>query len=86
MKIVRDPLHDIIRVEEDFIVQLLNSAAVQRLRRIRQLGLASLVFPGAEHSRFTHSLGVYHLASRLVRQLEEATAAHRSRTQSSTSR
>jgi HD superfamily phosphohydrolase len=72
VKVIRDPVHDIIRIEDEFILDLVNSSAMQRLRRIRQLGLAWLVYPGAEHSRFTHSLGVYHLADRVMRQLRGA--------------
>ena len=68
-KFIRDPIHDIIRIEDQFILELLDTAAMQRLRRIRQLGLAWMVYPGAEHSRFTHSLGVYHLAGRAMDQL-----------------
>lgn len=75
VKVIRDPVHDIIRLEEPFVLALVNSTAMQRLRRIRQLGLAWLVYPGAEHSRFTHSLGVYHLAERFLRQLEGAAKA-----------
>lgn len=67
-KIIRDPLHDLIRVDQ-FAYGLLQTPAFQRLRKIRQLGLAMLVYPGAEHSRFVHSLGAYHLARRVVRAL-----------------
>ena len=70
-KFIRDPIHDIIRIEDKFILQLLDTAAMQRLRRIRQLGMAHLVYPGAEHSRFTHSLGVYHLAGRAIHHLNQ---------------
>lgn len=69
-KVIRDPIHDLIRIEDQFILDLLDAAAVQRLRRIRQLGMAFLVYPGAEHSRFAHSLGVYHLAGRAIEQLQ----------------
>jgi len=72
-KFIRDPIHDIIRIDDPFILQLLDSAAMQRLRRVRQLGLGQMVYPGAEHSRFTHSLGVYHLASRMMTQIQQAT-------------
>lgn len=68
-KFIRDPIHDIIPIKDQFILDLLATPAMQRLRRIRQLGLAWLVYPGAEHSRFTHSLGVYHLAGRAMDQL-----------------
>ncbi|MCK4626626.1 MAG: HD domain-containing protein [Phycisphaerae bacterium] len=70
-KYIRDPVHDIIKITDQVILDLINSQPMQRLRRIRQLGVANLVFPGAEHSRFTHSLGVYHLARRMVNRLND---------------
>lgn len=75
-KFIRDPVHDIIRIHDRFVLDLIDTAAMQRLRRVRQLGLAWLVYPGAEHSRFTHSLGAYHLAGRVMHQLEDE-HAHR---------
>lgn len=73
LKFVRDPVHDIIRIQvrDRFILELLDTVPMQRLRRIRQLGLTSLVYPGAEHSRFTHSLGVFCLAGRVMAQLSD---------------
>lgn len=68
-KIIRDPIHDLIKVEHKLVLDLLDTEPMQRLRRIRQLGVASLVYPGAEHSRFAHSLGVYHLAGRMFEQI-----------------
>lgn len=56
---------------ETSVVEILRAAELQRLRRIRQLGLVHLVYPGAEHSRFVHSIGAAHLALRFARQLEE---------------
>ncbi len=69
-KVVRDPIHDTIVIEDNEVLCLLNSRPFQRLRFIRQLGYAWLVYPGAEHSRFTHSLGVYHVAKRLMEKLK----------------
>jgi uncharacterized protein len=58
---------------EAVVVDLLRTPELQRLRRIKQLGMADLVFPAAEHSRFSHSLGASYLAVRFGRQLQEAT-------------
>jgi len=69
-KFIRDPIHDIIKIDNDVLLHVLDSEPMQRLRSIKQLGTAYLVYPGAEHSRFTHSLGVYHLACSLMNQLE----------------
>ncbi len=65
----RDPLHNIISLDESepedrLIVDLIDSAEFQRLRRIKQLGLAMFTYQGAEHSRFTHSIGVMHVMTR----------------------
>src|SRR5688572_25535636 len=70
MKVIRDPLWNNIRVEP-LALRLIDTAAVQRLRYVRQLGLAFLVYPGASHSRFEHALGTYHLARRALALLEE---------------
>ncbi|MEP6990474.1 MAG: HD domain-containing protein [bacterium] len=64
-EIIRDPLWNNIRVEP-LALQLVDSRAFQRLRYVRQLGLAYLVYPGASHSRFEHALGAYHLARRTL--------------------
>ena len=70
-----DPLHGAIRLDrsdpaEALAIDLIDSAPFQRLRRVRQLGPAFLTFHGAESSRFTHSLGVLHLARLALQQLE----------------
>ncbi len=67
----RDPLHNIISLDESvpedrLIIDLIDCAEFQRLRRVKQLGLAMLTYQGAEHSRFTHSLGVMHLMTRVL--------------------
>jgi uncharacterized protein len=69
-EIVRDPLWDNIRIDP-VAMRLVDTDAFQRLRYVRQLGLAHLVYPGATHSRFEHALGTYHLASRTLALLDE---------------
>ena len=61
---IRDPIHGFIRGDQ-LEKALIDSRPLQRLRSIRQLGFANLVFPGAEHSRFSHVLGAMHLAGRV---------------------
>ncbi len=68
-KTVRDPVHGYIEVEPA-LLPLVDSPLLQRLRLVRQLGFAYLVYPGANHTRFEHSLGAMHLAARLCRHLE----------------
>jgi HD superfamily phosphohydrolase len=70
VKVIRDPLWNNIRVEP-LALELIDTPAFQRLRYVRQLGLAFLVYPGASHSRFEHALGTYHLARRALLLLEE---------------
>lgn len=60
------PVHNYIPVEDELIYDLINSKEFQRLRRIKQLGSSSFTFHGAEHSRFSHCLGVYYLARRVT--------------------
>jgi len=69
-EVVRDPLWNNIRLEPEALA-LVDTPAVQRLRYVRQLGHAFLVYPGATHTRFEHALGTYHLARRVLTQLEE---------------
>lgn len=61
---IRDPIHGFIRTDP-LETELISSRPLQRLRFIRQLGWTFLVFPGAEHSRFSHTLGTMHLAGRI---------------------
>jgi HD superfamily phosphohydrolase len=67
--LIRDPLWDTIRLDAT-AVRIVDSPSFQRLRYIRQLGLAHLVYPGATHTRFDHALGVYHLAQQALRLLQ----------------
>jgi len=69
MKIIKDPVHGYVEVPHDFL-PLLDSPPVQRLRYVKQLGFSHLVYPGANHTRFEHSLGTMHLAQVLGRRLE----------------
>jgi uncharacterized protein len=69
-EIVRDPLWNTIRLDP-IARRIIDTPEFQRLRRVRQLGLAYLVYPGANHTRFDHALGVYHLARRALRLLAE---------------
>lgn len=64
-KVFRDPVHNYIHIEHQIILDLINTREFQRLRRIKQLGTTALIFHGAEHTRFTHSLGVYELTRRI---------------------
>jgi len=68
---IRDPIHGTIVISEDER-RVVDHPWVQRLRYIRQLGFVSLVYPGAVHDRFQHSLGVMHLAGARIRRLVEA--------------
>jgi HD superfamily phosphohydrolase len=61
---IRDPVHGFIKLDE-WEREIINQPAFQRLRRIRQLAWTDMVYPGATHSRFEHSLGVMHVATRL---------------------
>ncbi|MDR2698228.1 MAG: HD domain-containing protein, partial [Candidatus Methanoplasma sp.] len=76
-KAIYDPVHGSIKVDEPFLA-ILDRHEMQRLRGVRQLGLGNMVFPGANHTRFEHSLGTYHLAGRMAVSLglsEEDSAA-----------
>ena len=68
MKFIKDPVHGYVEVEAG-LLPLLDSPPVQRLRHVKQLGFSYLVYPGANHSRFEHSLGTMHLATLLARHL-----------------
>ncbi|MEM1022657.1 MAG: HD domain-containing protein [Myxococcota bacterium] len=65
---IRDPIHGTLRFDPDELA-VIDHPAVQRLRGIKQLGLADLAFPGATHSRYAHALGTTHIATRMLEQL-----------------
>lgn len=65
-KVFKDPVHRYVHVRDQVIWDLVKTREFQRLRRIKQLGTTYLVFHGAEHSRFNHSLGVYEIVRRIV--------------------
>lgn len=70
-KTLTDPIHGFISVPKGTVLRLMDHPYVQRLRRIRQLGSGFLVFPGAEHSRFSHALGALGLMQRALNNLRE---------------
>src|SRR5437899_6850802 len=75
-RIYRDPVHNIIPLRDDtaegqLMIRLIDAPEFQRLRRIKQLGLGLYTYQGAEHSRFTHSLGALHLITRTLDRLSD---------------
>jgi HD superfamily phosphohydrolase len=69
-KVFRDPLYGYITVDYKIISDLIDTKEIQRLRRIRQLAGVGMVFQTAEHSRFTHSLGAYHMANLVIQNVD----------------
>ncbi len=70
MKYIIDPVHGFIPIESGVIVELVKHPVFQRLTRIRQLGVEGIVYPGAQHTRFQHSLGAYYLTRQAISSLE----------------
>jgi uncharacterized protein len=73
-KVFRDPVHNLIGFDKErdaLILELIDSPQVQRLRHIRQLGVTSLVYPGATHTRFSHALGTAFLMKRVLEHFHE---------------
>ncbi|MDZ7694530.1 MAG: HD domain-containing protein [Balneolaceae bacterium] len=70
-KLFNDPIHGFISIPKGTILRLIDHPWVQRLRRIKQMGLGYLVFPAAEHSRFSHAIGSMELAQRILNNLRE---------------
>jgi hypothetical protein len=69
-KVLKDPVHGYIYVHDPLIWDLINTREMQRLRRIRQLGCTYFAYPGGDHSRFSHSLGVYEVIRQMIRAFE----------------
>lgn len=70
-KVLRDPIHDYINIDYKVIWDCVDTKEFQRLRRIHQLGGTFQVYPSAEHSRFSHSLGVYEIVRRMVNEVSD---------------
>ena len=70
-KIINDPVHGFITINDPFIFDLIAHPYYQRLRRIQQMALAQLVYPGAVHTRLHHSLGAYHLMCIAIAELKD---------------
>lgn len=66
MKIINDPVHGFIKIPRGLLLNIVQHPLMQRLTRIRQLGMSSFVYPGAVHTRFMHSLGAFHLTSEAI--------------------
>src|SRR4030095_808732 len=69
-KIINDPVYGFITIDEPLIFELISHPYYQRLRRIKQMALAYLVYPGAVHTRLHHSLGAYHLMCQALAELK----------------
>ena len=70
-KIINDPVFGFIKIRRGLLYDIVQHPLFQRLNRINQLGLASVVYPGARHTRFQHSLGAFHLMAEAVKSLTE---------------
>ncbi|MFM8833047.1 MAG: HD domain-containing protein, partial [Cytophagales bacterium] len=68
-KIINDPVYGFISIRSELIFEVIQHPYFQRLRYIKQLGLAGLVYPGAQHTRFHHAIGAMHLMGRALESL-----------------
>lgn len=68
-KIINDPVFGFISIPTGLLYNIVKHPILQRLNRIRQVGLSSVVYPGAQHTRFQHSLGAFHLMSEAIKHL-----------------
>ena len=70
-KVINDPVFGFIKVPRGLLLNIVKHRLFQRLSRIKQLGMASVVYPGAQHTRFQHSLGAFHLMSEAILSLQQ---------------
>jgi len=70
-KVINDPVFGFIKIPRGLLLDIVKHPLMQRLNRINQLGLASVVYPGARHTRFQHSLGAFHLMSEAILSLQQ---------------
>ena len=70
-KIISDPVFGFIRIPKGILLDIVKHPYMQRLGRIKQMGLASVVYPGAQHTRFQHSIGAFHLMSEAILSLQQ---------------
>ena len=70
-KIINDPVFGFIKIPRGLLLDIVKHPLMQRLTRIKQLGLASVVYPGAQHTRFQHSIGAFHLMSEAITSLSQ---------------
>ena len=70
-KIINDPIYGFVQIEKGIIFNLIEHPFFQRLRRISQLGLSYLVYPGANHSRFHHAIGCVFLMNKAIDQIRK---------------
>ncbi len=68
--LINDPLYGFVQITDPLIKRVIDHPYFQRLRRIKQMGMSDLIFPGANHTRFQHSLGTMHLAQKAIKTLE----------------
>ena len=71
VKIINDPVFGFIRIPSGLLLNIVKHPLMQRLARIKQVGMASVVYPGAQHTRFLHSLGAFHLMSEAMTSLAQ---------------
>ena len=70
-KILNDPVYGFITIPNALIFDLIEHPSFQRLRRIKQVGMSHLVYPGANHTRFHHAIGALHLMTQAIQTLKE---------------